>query len=274
MKLRELVKEFAPPILSRSYRRVRKSVRSFIGPFSSWQEAQSHSSGYDSDAIVEKVKNALLKVRHGEASCERDSVLFATKQYSFPVLVGLLRAALDSGGQLAVLDFGGSLGSSYFLYRDFLGSASAIRWHVIEQPKFVECAKRYFENEELRFFTRLEDSVHEASPNIALFSSVLQYLERPHEVLEAMLRVAPHYIIVDRTPIREEKADLLTVQIVPPEIYAASYPSWIFGASALQDRLSKRYRLLLDWDSSDGMIRDGDIVARYRGLMFERIDCS
>jgi len=59
---------------------------------------------------------------------------------------------------------------------------------------------------------------------------------------------------------------------VPPEIYAASYPSWIFGASALQDRLSKRYRLLVDWDSSDGMIRDGDIVARYRGLMFERID--
>ena len=274
MKLRELVKEFAPPILSRSYRRVRKSCRSFIGPFSSWQEAQSHSSGYDSDAIIEKVKNALLKVKHGEASCERDSVTFQTKQYSFPVLVGLLRAALDTGGRLTVLDFGGSLGSSYFLYRDFLGSGSPLRWHVVEQPKFVECAKQHFENEELRFFAHLEDSMNEASPTIALFSSVLQYLERPYEVLEAIMRAAPYYVVVDRTPFREEKTDLLTVQIVPPEIYPASYPSWIFGASALQDQLSNHYRLLVDWDSSDGMIRDGDIVARYRGLMFERIDRS
>ena len=193
MRLKEFAKDLLPPILLRACRRVRQPGISLSGPYASWREALSSSSGYDSDVIVNKVKDALLKVKLGEAACERDSVTFKTKQYSFPVLAGLLRAGLDNGERLNVLDFGGSLGSAYFLYRDFLRPVGAIRWHVVEQPRFVECGKQYFENDELRLFAQLDDSVHEATPDIALFSSVLQYLEHPHQVLDAIVRQAPHY---------------------------------------------------------------------------------
>jgi putative methyltransferase (TIGR04325 family) len=272
MKLKEFAKNLLPPILLRVCRRGRQPGISLSGPYASWQEALSSSSGYDSDVIVNKVKDALLKVKLGDAACERDSVTFETKQYSFPVLAGLLRARLDNSGRLNVLDFGGSLGSSYFLYRDFLRSDTAVHWYVVEQPKFVECAKRYFQNEELRFFTRLEDSMREAHPDIALFSSVLQYLEHPHQVLDAVVRHAPHYIVIDRTPFFNETTDLLMVQVVPPEIYAASYPSWIFGTSLVEELVADGYRVLADWDSNEGSITKGGIVAQYRGLLFERRD--
>jgi hypothetical protein len=50
------------------------------GDFQSWNEAQSKTTGYDSEIILEKCKNALLKVKSGEAVYERDSVLFDSIQ--------------------------------------------------------------------------------------------------------------------------------------------------------------------------------------------------
>ena len=44
----------------------------------------------------------MLKIKAGEAAFDRDSVLFAEVQHSFPVLAGLLRAAVESGNQLNV----------------------------------------------------------------------------------------------------------------------------------------------------------------------------
>jgi hypothetical protein len=43
---------------------------------SSWEKAQKKCSGYDNSIIVNKVKDAVLKVKSGEAKFERDSVLF------------------------------------------------------------------------------------------------------------------------------------------------------------------------------------------------------
>ena len=51
---------------------------------------------------------------------ERDSVLFDTIRYSWPLLSDLLRAASEDQNHLSVLDFGGSLGSSYYQNRVFL----------------------------------------------------------------------------------------------------------------------------------------------------------
>ncbi|MDV3001980.1 MAG: hypothetical protein N5P05_003586 [Chroococcopsis gigantea SAG 12.99] len=77
------------------------------------------AEGYDKDIILETVKNSLLQVKEGQAIYERDSVLFDKIEYSFPVLTMLLKVALENDSKLSVLDFGGSLGSHYFQYRNF-----------------------------------------------------------------------------------------------------------------------------------------------------------
>lgn len=122
-------KEFNKDILKKTIKKVLPSrvIRFFAGlrygwygNFSSWNEAVIRSTGYDSQIILEKVKNSLLMVRDGMAPYERDSVIFSEVQYSFPLLSGLMWIAAQNNGRLNVLDFGGSLGSSYFQNLHFL----------------------------------------------------------------------------------------------------------------------------------------------------------
>ena len=269
MRLKDFARDFFPPILLRAYRRLRPSGISLSGPYDSWQEALSHSSGYAGDLIVDKVKNALLKVKNGEAACERDSVTFDTKQYSFPVLAGLLRAVINANGPLKVLDYGGSLGSSYFLYRDLLEPVKTLSWHVVEQPGFVDCGRRDFENGELRFFASVDDSLATGAPDVVLFSSVLQYVEHPDQVVNRITSYNPPYIIIDRTPFRDAATDLITVQTVPPEIYEASYPSWVFGEALVGNMIANGYRLLAKWDTDENDVEVSGTTAHFRGLLLE-----
>ena len=116
-KIKNTLKAFIPPIIIAALRRLRNLSQNQViwsGNYTTWEEAQAKCSGYDSDNILEKVKTSLLKVKNGEAVYERDSVLFEDIQYSWAVLAGLQRAALENNGNLCVLDFGGSLGSSYY----------------------------------------------------------------------------------------------------------------------------------------------------------------
>ena len=149
--LKAVFKELCPPVLEKFYK-AHFEPFGWSGNYVTWDEALAETTGYDSRVILEKVKASTLKVKSGEAVYERDSVLFDEMKYSWPILAGLLKIAIQYGNFLELIDFGGSLGSSYFQNRAFLGKAVAVKWHVVEQHQFVECGKRYFENEELKFF--------------------------------------------------------------------------------------------------------------------------
>ena len=110
------------------------------------------------------MKYATLEVIAGRAAFERDSVLFNEVQHSFPVLAGLLRAATENEGRLCVLDFGGSLGSSYFQCRGFLSVPSLLSWNVVEQPHFVRCGRECIESEQLKFYFTIDDVLKENKP--------------------------------------------------------------------------------------------------------------
>ena len=95
---------------------------SFEGSYSTWKEADALSNGYGNMDILEKVLSSTMKVKNGEAVYERDSVIFYQIEYSWPILTGLMWAAAQNCGCLKILDFDGSLGSSYFENRLFLNS--------------------------------------------------------------------------------------------------------------------------------------------------------
>ena len=120
-------KKWLPPALIERLKPLLGIGIYFSGDYADWETASAHASGYDSVLILEQVKQAMLKIKSGEAAFERDSVLFDEVQHSFPVLTGLLRAAVENGNQLSVLDFGGSLGSSYFQCRDFLSVLPSLK---------------------------------------------------------------------------------------------------------------------------------------------------
>lgn len=61
--------------------------------------------GYNSDEIIKKVKQFLLKVKSGKAVYERDSILFDKIYYSRPLLAGLLWIACQRGDRLNLIVF-------------------------------------------------------------------------------------------------------------------------------------------------------------------------
>lgn len=228
MNIIKWVKYILPPIIIDFIRSFLFSRYGWHGNFKSWEEAKKRTTGYDIPLIVEKVRKALLKVKKGESVYERDSVLFDEIEYSWPVLSGLLLAAALDKGKLSVLDFGGSLGSSYFQNKKFLRQFSFVSWNIVEQPHFVDVGKKYFEDEVLHFYYDIEECVRNQKPNILLLSSVLQYIEKPYEMLERLLSFKFPFVIVDRTSFHTKPRDRITIQKVPPWIYEASYPCWLF----------------------------------------------
>lgn len=239
----------------------------FTGNYLSWAGAVKHASGYDADAILQRVRDAALKVKHGEALFERDSVCFYKEEYRWPALACLFAIAAGRGGKLNVLDFGGALGSFYFQHRKFLTRLNSIRWSVVEQSHFVECGKNEFQNENLKFYTNTEECLTNEKVDVIFLSSVLQYLEKPESMLIELSKTKADYILIDRTPFIEDLNNRLTVQYVPESIYKASYPAWFFSTNKFDELISKiGYRLIEEFDGDDDVG-----IGKFKGYFLERI---
>ena len=243
------------------------------GNYKCWSEAIDQTSGYDSGAILEKCKSALSKVKNGEAVYERDSVLFDEVQYSWPLLAGLQRAALESG-KLCVLDFGGSLGSSYYQNMEFLNTIEELKWCIVEQKNFVDCGKMDFEDNQLKFYYTVEECIKEQNPNVLILSSVLQYLEKPYEWIAKFVALKIPYIIIDRTPFVNSPRDILTIQKVPEQIYKASYPAWFFNMDDFM-KCFKQYVTLAAFNAHEGYIinLENGLTSTYKGFILKYDGC-
>jgi putative methyltransferase (TIGR04325 family) len=175
MKMKKVLKQLLPPLIVNAMRYNDKY--GWFGTYEKWEDAKRTCTGYDRENILEKCLTALLQVKNGKTIYERDSVLFSEIHYSWPLVAGLMACAAENEGNLNVLDFGGSLGSSYFQNIRFLKSCRKCTWNIVEQPHFVACGKKHFENDSLKFYESLEACMKEQRPNIILLSSVLNYLE-------------------------------------------------------------------------------------------------
>jgi putative methyltransferase (TIGR04325 family) len=237
--------------------------------FSTWDAAVFSSSGYDGKNIIDKVLDSTLKVKRGEAVFERDSVIFDKIHYSWPVTSGLMLAAAKNQGSLSVLDFGGSLGSSYFQNRKLLNQLNFVRWSVIEQENFVSVGKIEVEDIELKFYNSVEECIGFEKPNVILLSSVLQYLEDPYHLLSELMTIDVDLILIDRTPfLVSGLKDVIKVQTVPCEIYQASYPIRFFQQEKFMKFVNDAgFELIETFESLDNL----DTSAKWRGMLLKRV---
>jgi putative methyltransferase (TIGR04325 family) len=243
----------------------------FRGNFATWDDARKASIGYDAPSILEKVRQATLKVISGEAACERDSVAFNTVEYSLPLLVALLYVATRSNNRLDVLDFGGSLGSSYWQNRGFLAHLDLRRWSVVEQTHFVNVGKAEIANDVLRFYHSIEECLSYETPNLALLSGVIQALEQPYETLGTILNADLPFVVLDRTQFFvEDLPDRITVETVHPSVYEGSYPSWFLNLQKFRIFVKDAgYRIIEEFDSWEKWEVDGD-QAQNKCFLLER----
>ena len=243
----------------------------FSGNYQFWEDAQKQTEGYDKEEILIKAKNALLKVKNGEFAFERDTVLFKQKQYIWSLATFLLHIASINQNKLSVLDFGGALGSIYFQHKDLFIGLDKISWNIVEQKHFVDCGKKYFEDETLRFYYDIEEYFQVNNSEVLLLSGVLQYLPNPYEWINKFLKYDFKYIILNRTAfIEQNNNDLLTIQITKESIYEASYPAWFFIKNKIINSFKSKYKLVICLDdviTPDTIINSKKIF--WQGLVFK-----
>jgi putative methyltransferase (TIGR04325 family) len=256
-RLKEFARDWLPPVVVRLVQKRRSSGLCFEGNFASWEEANANCTGYDAQDILDKVLAATLKVKHGEAVFERDSVLFDEIKYSWPVLSGLMWGAARNSGKLNVLDFGGALGSGYYQNRKFLQSLPEVRWNVVEQPHYVEAGRKYIEDEQLRFYKTIKECLVENYPNVILLSSVMQYLPNPFDTLSDLCKINADTLIFDRTSFSLTNQDTIRLQHVPADICEAIYPCHTFSEDNFRKLVSEEgYQLLESFNSLDAFDPD------------------
>ena len=174
--------------------------------------------------------------------------------------------------RLNLLDFGGSLGSSYYQNRFFLESLKEITWNIVEQPTVAECGRKNFADEHLKFYGKIDEYLAENLPMVALFSASLQYLSEPYKTLDRLFQKKIKFILIDRLVVNDHR-DLITVQNVDPVIYKASYPLWIFKEKNILDYFIKNnYDLVADFDSLGGdfIVQKTGIRGCHKGYLFKR----
>jgi putative methyltransferase (TIGR04325 family) len=259
---------------ARLARRLPQQDIRFVGDYADWSQAQQASEGYAADRIADHVLQAAIKTKNEEAAYERDGVIFAEVQHSFPVLAALLLAALTEKQRLRVLDFGGAFGSSYVQNRGLLQHLEEFTWGIVEQGTFVARGRVHLESSALRFYPTIEECVDAIDPNFVLLSSVLSYLPDPLEVLGRLATEAPPFICLDRSLVAVEGKSRLTVQVVPPQIYEASYPCWILREDELLAPLRGRYRRAYDFKALGGELSLDGLKAAFKGYLFVRTDVA
>ena len=239
----------------------------FSGDFATWGEACAASSGYSSEIILEKVRNSFLKVKNGEAAFERDSMVYPEIEYSWPLLAAIMLVASCNGNRLNLIDFGGSMGSTYYQNRKFLSYLDQLNWNVVEQEHFVECGRQLNEDHNLKFYPNVEECCADNDPKAILFSSVIQYMESPYDLIEETIAREFDFILFDRTPFLTEGKDRLTIQKVPPEIYEATIPCWFLNVNTFTGKFGQHYDLVADFD---GLERAAVKHSVFKGFIFKK----
>jgi len=241
--------DFIPPILKKvilKFRPQREGLYGWFGNYTTWEDAQKECTGYDNSILLEKIVLASKLVRDGKAKYERDSCIFEHIEYSWPILAGLLNASVD--GNLSIVDFGGSLGSSYYQNKHFF-STIHVKWAVVEQSSFVAIGKQEFTTKNLQFYNKIEDALAIQPKQVLLLSSVIQYLANPKDWIELFLSFDFPYILIDRTSFINTENDRITIQRVPPSIYEASYPCTFFNEEIFVSKFLPKYELIASFPS-------------------------
>lgn len=258
MSIRTIIKKWIPPIVYEIHRKMHpNNYLYYFNEYDSWEEAQKASQSiggnYENKNIIDRVDEAIQKVRNGEAVYEQDGICFYEQNNNWELLAALFYVK-SMIGNISVLDMGGSLGSTWFRYRGLLKEIQA-EWCVVEQRHYVDRGRETVP--EIDFYYTIDEAVDSEKSNILLLSSVLMYLEEPYRWLENMMSKNFEYIIIDENAffVEENHSEKIMLQHVPESIYSAVYPAYIFGLEIFKRFVDQcGYDIIWEWVYRGGQI--------------------
>lgn len=242
----------------------------FDGIYDNWEDAKINSVGYNDDLILSKVISANRKCLNDNNLFERDSILFLNPQYSHFINTYLLFILSKSGrANLNVLDFGGALGTTYRQFKHIIKGEIIIKWGIIEQDKLLRIGENEFANDELYFISFDEILKSDKHFDVVIFSGVIEFLEKPFEILNSISLLNVDYVLIDRSSFWQGDEHLLSNLIAAKQI-GGSYPCYIFSEMCFNKEMSINWELINTWDSLGEKIHLKKYFGSYKGQIWKK----
>ena len=247
----------------------------FYKTFDNWEDAKKISSGYDDKNILKKVVYATNLLLSGKAVYERDGVILKQNEFFGETVSIILRASIENQNECKVIDFGGSLGSTYYNNRCFFKKIKKLNWTVVEQKNFVKVGNKSFSNNILNFCETFDEAIKDSKrPNVIILSGSIQYMQNPYKLLKKIIETKADYLIINRTPFIIKGKSKITIQKIPKTIIHSSYPIWLFNEIEFKTNFKKKYEEVVTFDSLEGILGFGKLKAHYKGIIYKRIKGS
>jgi putative methyltransferase (TIGR04325 family) len=212
-------------------------------PVDSWNTAVAKSVGYESTSVVGPVVEATRQLRD-----EWQDAVLATSRYQ-QVATGMLyciaQSALKPSQTIRVLDFGGG-GADYFYQFQKFAPHFNFDWTVLETPALAKAMQRELgqDHANVRWVDSFEKTIE--TYDVILCSSVLQYLEKPFEVLAELVKKS-QFLILNRIPLVDTAEHFVAVQRIVTKRKRGSYPAHFFSESKFVQDLSQYGSIPMRW---------------------------
>jgi putative methyltransferase (TIGR04325 family) len=152
---------------------------------------------------------------------------------------------LQEGKPWRVLDFGGGSGDYFFQFQKFAPNIE-LDWTVVETPALTEAIQCEFrhDTEKIRWVDSLE--MTKDKYDLVLCSSVLQYLEKPFEVLEDLVEKS-EFLIINRIPLTDASDHFVALQRILTRKRRGSYPAHFFSEKKFLQQMSAYGSIPMRW---------------------------
>jgi len=206
----------------------------FRGVYASFDEAiasapKTKAIGYDDFNLALKYKDQLPS---------------KVAQYDYPVLFWLSKIFEQNPPLLSIFDFGGNVGTHFYVYSNLLNYPEGLKWVVCDVPQIVKTGRQLAQERkvDLEFTTEFTEA---NGKQIFIASGSIQYVESLSLSLSlSMLDKLPVHILINRLPLYDGK-QFVSLQN-GGEVF---YPQYIFNRQEFISSLNELgYELVYSWE--------------------------
>lgn len=271
--LQKIIKKITPPIFIEMVKGIffsKKSKYGFHGNYTCWEEVSKQVTGWETDIIFDKINQSTNQLEKKDDFFERDGEIISSTNQNFPLIYSLINSINIEKKELSIIDFGGSLGTHYKRYRQFINNGIKISWAIVEQKKYVDYAKKVNKNLELNFHYSISESLKINNYSTFFSSGTIQYIEKPYKLMDEIMDYNFSTIVFDRMFFLNDVNDRICIQTVNPKLfYHASFSVWLFNEAKFKKHMSKKYTLILEFMSEDGDNQIEGIRIYHKGFYYK-----
>jgi putative methyltransferase (TIGR04325 family) len=236
--------------------KVKIFIRGLLAPFigfshaKDWHSAKLRTSGYEGDATLESLATRIEPLKSPETLPHDERLVEIVRAFRESAL------QIEGTTPIRVLDIGGSFGEHFFHLKKLLPKHS-FDWTVLETEGHCSIIPEFLKSTlGLRFI--YEPPMSNQHFDIALLSSVIQYIDAPYELLSMALGNSDS-VIVNRVPLSPYTEDRVAIQRPGLLNKKGSYPVHIFSETVFIRYLEQVAEIKRRW-----MVPQDSAVIRFK----------